>query len=263
VDLALWGGVYVYPSNTLTIQNYSTIGSVNTLSTGVTYTTGTPGPHVLSSTTNASATVCNLSPTTFEQNHTITVNALKCEPKFNNPTGNTYRVGVPTSPNKIQIYLPSGLAQYIESELATAINSWNAQIGATGVQYEKVTSDCGTGPHCIRIETATIGSCGFSAWDTPGADGIMSGGLKLQLHTASLPSWTSAEKTRTLLHELGHFVGVSNYGSSPACAVNDAMMQPDFECNAGSTPSTTLSINDYLPVVNTVYGGKSKKACGF
>jgi hypothetical protein len=262
VDLTNWGSVPVYPSNTLTIQNYSTIGSINTLSTGATYSTGTLGPHVLSSTTNASATACLLTPTTFEQNHTITFNALKCEPKFNNPTGNTHRVGVPTPPDKVKVYLPAGLASYIESELDTAISTWNAQIGATGVQYLKVAEDCGTGPDCIKPEPVTFGSCGFSVWDTPPSSGIIPGGLRIQV-LASMTNWTSAEKTRTLMHELGHFLGLRNYASAPNCGASDAMMQPDFSCNTQSTPATTLSINDYLPVVNTVYGGKSKKACGF
>jgi hypothetical protein len=203
-----------------------------------------------------------LTPTTFAANHTITINALKCEPKFQNPTGNIPRLGVPTSPNKVQVYLPSSMSA-IDSELDAAISAWNGQIGATGIQYEKVTADCGAGPYCIKIETASLGTgCGFSAWDPPPPSGILSGGLKLQLHN-DYWTWSSAGRARTLVHELGHFVGLDDYSPAPACAVSDAMMQPDFACGYGSTPASTLTISDYLPAVNTVYNGKSKKSCGF
>ena len=64
---------------------------------------------------------------------------------------------------------------------------------------------------------------------------------------------------RTFAHELGHCLGAGNY--TPSCGVNDAVMQDTFDC--GLKPSTTVSMNDSLPVVNTVYNGKSRRSCGF
>jgi hypothetical protein len=49
------GSVVVNPSNTTTIQNYSTIGSVNTLNSGASWGSSVEGPHVYTTTTNANA----------------------------------------------------------------------------------------------------------------------------------------------------------------------------------------------------------------
>ena len=169
------------------------------------------------------------------------------------------RVAVPTSPDKIDVYLPSTMSG-ASTALGSAISKWNSQVVATGVQFQQVGSSCGTGPRCITVEVASIGSCGFSAWDPPTTPGIMPGGLKLQF-ISTWTGFTPESLERTLLHELGHFLGLGNYKS--ACNVSDAVMQPSFTCGPTSTPSVTLSANDYLPAVNSVFNGKSKKSCGF
>jgi hypothetical protein len=74
-------------------------------------------------------------------------------------------------------------------------------------------------------------------------------------------SFTAAGLQRTFEHELGHLLGLLDYANSCDTTGNSAVMQANFNC--GATPSTTVSINDYLPVNNTVYGGKTTKTCGF
>jgi hypothetical protein len=40
-------------------------------------------------------------------------------------------------------------------------------------------------------------------------------------------------------------------------------MQNNFHCNATATPSTTVSMNDYIPVNKTVYSGQTRATCGY
>lgn len=186
VDGVTSGSVAVNPSNTQTIQSYDTRVPTNTLNTGSSYSTNTLGAHAFTSSTNATITSCSFTPTSFPQNQSITVNALKCEPVFDrlDSQGNTVpmdRVAVPTSPDKIDVYLPSTMSG-ASTALGSAISKWNSQVVATGVQFQQVGSSCGTGPRCITVEVASIGSCGFSAWDPPDHSGHNARGAQTPVH---------------------------------------------------------------------------------
>lgn len=74
-------------------------------------------------------------------------------------------------------------------------------------------------------------------------------------------NYSSDGLQRTFAHELGHFIGLANYNSA-ACDVSDAVMQDQFNCSSQSVMKA-VTINDYLPVANSVYGTKSRKSCGF
>ena len=134
-----------------------------------------------------------------------------------------------------------------------------------GTQFRQwaVTTACTSGPRCINVAaTSSLGSCGFASWAPPNSStGEHTGTLLIELDS-TWATWSSQSLERTFAHELGHFMGLNNY--TAACGVNDAAMQATFVCGPGATPSTTVSMNDdYLPAVNTVYGGKSKLSCGF
>lgn len=90
--------------------------------------------------------------------------------------------------------------------------------------------------------------------------GLITGNMELRLHT-DWANFSAQGLRRTFAHELGHFVGMDNL--NPAhCAVDDAVMQDQFNCES-ATVLNQPNLNDTLPVNNTVYGGKTKAACGW
>ena len=230
-------------------------------SSGAVWNPDAPGTYAYTSTTSqTSPTNCSFPAPGPADNQPVTMHALQCEPKFlDDGDGDIPHLGVPLFGDRIEVALPTTMAA-AASDLDAAITDWNTRVSGVGIEFERVTS-CMSGPRCINVETASIASCGFAVWGIPdAATGEHTGGLKLQLH----PNWStfsSASLRRTFTHELGHFLGLDNYTTS--CATNDAMMQQNFACGSGSSPAYTVTINDYLPVTNTTYGGNTKLSCGF
>lgn len=247
-------GWFVSPSNFSTIQDYDTRVPTNTASTGSSYLATVFGAHVYTSSTSTVVTACNLSPTQFAQNQSITVNALKCEPIFN--TGGSPQPHL--APGTIEVYLPSSMSG-ATSALTAAINDWNSYLSGTKVQFSPVTAACTIGPACITvIATPGLGYCGFAGnGGAPNASNEFTGGMELEIH-GNWSTFTSQSLQRTFAHELGHYLGLSNYTTS--CGVNDAIMQHLFSCGPTAQPAAAVS---YLPAVNSVYNGKSRKSCGF
>lgn len=255
-----FGSIFPNPPNS-NIQDMSTIGPVHTVSTGASYSTSVAGPHVITSTTNASSTSCSITPS-FAQNVAITVNAVACEPNF---WADNSHLAVPPAPSKVKVYLPSGMAA-LATTLDNAITDWNLGIATTSLELERVTTACGNGPDCITVVAENVPNgvggyyCGYAKWDPPDlVTGEHTGGLLLKIAT-NWSSFNTAERRRTFAHELGHFLGMDNL---TGCAGNSAVLNPDFSCAASSSPLTTPTATDYVPIVSSVYGGHTKKPCGF
>jgi hypothetical protein len=257
------GSVQVNPSNTTTIQNYSTIGPVNTLSSGAAWGSSVEGPHVYTTSTNANATSCNITPTSFPQNQALTINVLKCEPNY---WVNNDHLATPGGGDKVKIYLPGTLSA-LGSALDFAIDAWNSALVLTGLQLERVGSPCNYGPACVVVTPGNVGSlCGQTSSDYPlGSGGVIQGGGTIKVSntgSSNWTGWTTAGGRRTFIHEIGHLLGMDNYSHS--CGVNDAMMQPEFYCaDANNLPSTSIAPDDSIPIVNSVHNGNTKKKCGF
>jgi hypothetical protein len=240
-----------------TIQDYDTRTSTNTYSGGTTwYATVLGAKYEYTSITGAVATNCSISPTSFPQNNTVTVHALSCKPQFE--VGRFH----PAPNSTVQIYLPSALAS-LASDLDYAINQWNLYLAIQSVQFQRVGSPCGTGPSCINVEVTNLGDdCGFARWG-PGdtATGFHTGGLKIQLNT-TWQSWSSDSSRRTFGHELQHLLGLANF-EDYCLNESDAIMNPNYSCGSEAHPATAVTKNDHIPVLNTVYDGKSGRSCGF
>lgn len=137
---------------------------------------------------------------------------------------------------------------------------------ATGITFERTNSACQT-PYngtCISIITFQQSSCGFAGYFTNQVDPV-TGYYTGELFIRVRPDWasyTASGQRRTLLHELQHYMGLDNYSSAGSCGTSNAVMRDDFNC-AGAVSLTTLTINDYLPVLKTSYGSASRNACGW
>lgn len=263
------------------VQNYNTCSvvggqctSVNTLSQGQTWLAHSSyglGPHVYTSvnltgggTIGSGAQYCNMSGFQFAENAPITVNVLKCEPKFLDYNGQVQRLAPPGGTDKVKVFLDQSTMAGATTALDAAIANLNTnQSAQTGITLERVDVDCGANGDCIRVMVVPgQTTCGFTAWGSrDAATGYYTGVLQLRLH----PAWamfTSTGLQRTFVHELQHLMGLDNYADAPACGVSDAAMQDDFDCN-GTNALTTLTINDILPAAKTSYGGGPRTACGF
>lgn len=247
------------PVVTSTVQDYDTRTSTNTVSNGYSWFPPSIAKYVYTSSTGATATICGIAPTSFPQLQALTVHALSCKPQFD--IGRFH----PAPNSTVQIYLPPWLASR-DADLQYVIDQWNPYLALYSVVLQKVTSPCGTGPSCINFEATTLPSptlCGYARYD-PGdtSTGFHTGGLKIQLQTTHA-SYNSQGMRRTMAHELQHLLGLFDYGDY-CLAESDALMNPNFECdNSEQLPATGVTPNDHIPVLNTVYGGKSGRSCGF
>jgi hypothetical protein len=77
---------------------------------------------------------------------------------------------------------------------------------------------------------------------------------------SSWAGFTAEGLRRTLMHEIGHLLGLEDYATP--CNVSDAIMQPGFTCT-DSGIMNAITINDRLPVAKSTYGGGTRLICGF
>ena len=170
-------------------------------------------------------------------------------------------IGRISNEHSTHIYLPPALLS-TQSALEFATDAWNGVLSGTGAAFDVVTTDCGSGSDCIRVTAPeNLADCGFTpTYSTDPATGIISGSMNLQLGS-NWANYSTASIRRTYLHELGHVIGLTDYAA--ACSDSDAVMQANFGCGAEESPVTTLQFSDTLPVKKSVYGGGSRKACGF
>jgi hypothetical protein len=187
------------------------------------------------------------------------MNAFKCKPKFLTQESNIVRLEPVTAPDKVKIYLPDTMSG-ATTALEAAVNSWNAAL-PSGVQFEIVSAECSLGPACIHVVTIpgqTLCGNAYKLWNS---SGLITEG-QIQLRT-DWNTYTSNGLKRTFAHELGHFLGLDN-SDIPACGVDDAVMQDDFDCAPNTTTKlVSPTLNDTLPVGNSTYGGKPTAACGW
>jgi len=210
-------------------------------------------------TTGIGPAYCNMATSFYAP--PLTMYAARCEPKWWVSGSNVRRVAVPGS-GTVDVFLDPTTFSGAETALDAAISAWNAQLSTVGINFQRVTSSCGTGPACIKVETASIGnSCGVAVGDASDPDGTIPGNLKLQLN----PAWTKFSASgleRTFLHELGHFLGDGDYSNASwGCWSNSAVMHDGFDCT--TTASTTLTSDDYFPPVKTTYPGGPRATCGW
>ena len=216
--------------------------------------TGPEQTHTFYYNTISLSTSCNIQPTD-SATVTRTATVLKCQPVFDNG-----HVGPPASPNKVKVYLPTPDMDSAYSALEFATNTLNGVL-PTDVQFEIVRSSCGTGPACIQVGTAAnVTGCGSSSFNI-GLLGVASGNIVLNLATDwNTPNvWTTSGLKRTLLHELTHFLGLTD---APACMAYEPAMYKQFDCRSGLA-STSLQPSDYLPILKSIYGPGAKTTCGF
>jgi hypothetical protein len=204
------------------------------------------GTHTITSATNTWPTSCGFQ-TPVPHNQPLKVHVLTCEPKFLDSNGNIPHLAPPTSPDKIQIYVDQSSMSGINTALDAVITDLNSRVSTTGLELERVTASCGSGPRCIStVTTTSLGSCGYASWSgTPDTiTGEHTGGMSLELD-GSWPTWNADSLKRTLIHELIHFMGLDNYTS--ACGINAAMIQPDFTCSSSATSAYTMTVMTTCP----------------
>jgi hypothetical protein len=202
----------VQPTNFSNIMLIDTTTSTGTSSTGAGWSTSTYstlGEHVITSKTNVNATPCGLSPTVFPQDEALTVNVLKCEPKWGTDSnGNIGHLVPPTPPDTVQVFLDPSTLSAASTALDAAISSWNSQVSTTGLVFDRVSSSCGTGPSCITVQAVSgLGSCGYSPAVATDSSGGVVGSIYLQIDS-SWNSWSPDSLERTFDHELGHRLGL-------------------------------------------------------
>jgi hypothetical protein len=200
------------------------------------------------------AQFCNMSGFQFPEEDPITVNVLKCEPKWALDSNNNI-MRIDTS-DTIDVYLPPGMAA-AGTELAAALADWENRVG---VEFLIVSAPC-SGNSCINIAATPLDSCGYAPGGVTNANGIRVGASTLQLDV-DWSAYSAEGLRRTFVHELGHLFGLADSASAPTCAIADAAMQDQFNCGASGVMDD-VTINDYLPVTNTAYGGGTRLTCGF
>ena len=111
---------------------------------------------------------------------------------------------------------------------------------------------------CIQmIEGTPIlpGACAQIVTPT-GADGITNNVSTLTVATG-WTSWNSAFVQRTINHELTHPFGLTENG----CNYTGSLMTP-ITCGQSGVGSYTLpTLNELIPIAQTVYGGGSRQTC--
>lgn len=209
-------------------------------------------------TTGVGSQYCNMSGFEFPEEHSLTMHALKCEPKWE--TGED-----PYDPadallhfpqDEIQIYTTlsgNGLPEAIEA----AADNWSGVLGDSDVSFVTTTTDCETAANCLKITSASVpGYCAQvgASWDSAGE---ITGNAQITLHS----DWTTygqAALERIITHEIGHLLGLDN---QPGCAAADSIMRDGLACNSSTLTSPTA--NNYIPVNRTTYGGGPRTSCGF
>lgn len=268
--LTLWkdGAVTGWTSSWQSWPHPQTFDTHSSGSTGpISDSTATVGTHTYfhHSVNNISPNCSPTAPAGVDSSPPIEVTVLKCEPKWLTDPNNNLRH---LSPGTVSIYLDPSSFAAAASALDAAISAWNAQMTGTGVTFIRVSSPCGTGGNCISIVPTDLSSqntplCGFSPQTATDGSGAFVSSMELQVDSLYWTIWNAASFQRTFEHELGHRLGLDDY--DPACdsTGNSAVMQNNFHCNATATPSTTVSMNDYIPVNKTVYSGQTRATCGY
>ena len=232
----------------------------------------TQGTYQLQFVTRAMSTNCSIP--TDSTTVTRTINVLKCGPRWAIDSNNNIQHLVPViSPDTISVYLDptafGGTGSTIANALDSAISNWNNLVGSSGISLARVTSACSTGPKCITVQAADLGpsQCGYippAITDSTG--GLTGDNLYIQINnnaSADWHTWNATSLQRTFAHELGHLLGLGDYATSCDSSGDSAVMQPNFYCSSVASPLTTPSLSDYLPINNTVYGGRTRTTCGY
>jgi dual-action HEIGH metallo-peptidase len=189
-------------------------------------------------TTDASSCVTSVTQRTFWECCTSPVASSCCGVYETTSNGNIAHLTPLTPPNKVQIFLDPNTLSAAGTALDGAINDWNTKVTATGVEFQRVSSSCGSGPDCITVQPVSmLGSCGWTPNSFTDSNGGFVANRFLQIDSG-WRTWSSASLQRTFAHELGHSLGMDDYSVTSACDTtgNSAVMQPNFYCNPTATP---------------------------
>jgi hypothetical protein len=192
---------------------------------------------------------------------TMTVNVLKCHPQFAEDTnGNIARL----APNIIDVFLDQSTMSGATSALDDAIANLNANQAATGVTFQRVGTPCPQpySGRCVSVEIDTDPNarCGRTSGGSVDSTGYYAGALRIYVRS-DWEAYAPSGLRRTFVHELQHYMGLADYTSAGSCSTSDAA-RDDFQCKQ-TTTLTTLTINDYLPVLRTAYGPDARSTCGW
>lgn len=254
-------------------QHYDTSVPVGTLGTGWTWKPLSEGTHTFDGLIRTNATPCYLQPTQswatpFE------ANVIACKPAWwEHPlSGLTFHA----PPGRLNVWVPSLMRDQLEVPTRNAIAAWNTAL--QGVAYfewlEDPIQDCGSGGDCIKIEERLTadGCAGTESPELWDANGVVTVARRVFLPTTPPDrDWrqrSSDRLTRTMLHELGHTLGLGDF--ELPCTLAQALMGsatsgiPESEkCKSMQNVTLSPMPSDVLPTLGSTYGNGVKSTCGF
>jgi hypothetical protein len=191
-----------------------------------------------------------------------TINVVSCKPSFSeNPNGTIMRLPTGT----ISIYVPDTMS-YLFGPVDNAVADLTTKLVESGITLTRnLNSPCTTGGNCINFNEGSIpaGACAeYTKFPDPDT------GINVQPAKITFPTdaagRTPSRLQRSVLHELGHLLGLNDQPNVSGCGINDSVMvTAALDCNAQSGFISTPTLNDSVPINKTSFGNGPKISCGF
>lgn len=232
------------------------------------------GKHIFDFMSVGTATNCAI-PTNSPVS-TKLVNVLACKPIWYEAGNPLKTVHFPTT--QIKVYIPSGSA--LRDALVTeggggaseAVDLLNNMLDGTGVSFDIVDTDCGSGADCVKVSSssAVSGGCAdFTPTNINVSTGEINAYSNLRLKEAYWPNATAARLQRTMAHELLHGLGLNHKEST--CSLTASLMSTTYPpgtteeqaCTSDTGMAVSPTPSDIIPTVTSTYGNQVKTTCGF